>query len=443
MSSLALVLYVEGSEIKAEWFGAVPDWDGSTGTDNAPIVNAAIQYARDNRDKHNTVTCGVGRFSLGSPLKIKQSISFVGAGLLGGTAGGTEFICNFPLAVINNPPTDLYQDGNSLTRNEHFGGTIVLEKTPVIYNTELMTQQTIKGFRFNCNNQDVYGGYFTERYSSVLDQVAIPFCPNAWLTLVYNQACNDGFVAGNVSGGAYRLINCTTCSTELLNIEGNNSKGAVLDMVHQNNTKGSNIIKQIHYEETSTLYPTGAAWAHISGTGQQIESGHFTINSAADQLTRNIQLMGVGDTFSYDGVMMTLAKSSGTEIRDLHFSLSAGMGFELRENVSSAIISTNITPKNSWDNSGRTDNYIESNAGGGARFGRDFQVLTQARKKMLHFMDDNTVNFFDNNNRKLVANGANATLYNLSGNLGLSASQTLQLFGGSVIDVNANGQNFC
>ena len=117
------------------------------------------------------------------------------------------------------------------------------------------------------------------------------------------------------------------------------------------------------------------------------------------------------------------------------------MGFELRENVSSAIISTNITPKNSWDNSGRTDNYIESNAGGGARFGRDFQVLTQARKKMLHFMDDNTVNFFDNNNRKLVANGANATLYNLSGNLGLSASQTLQLFGGSVIDVNANGQN--
>jgi len=99
----------EGIVYGAQW-GMVADGTGAGGTDNSPMINAAIDFAKTNRDTSRTVILPPGLFSLESPIIYLQSVNLFGAGVSGGQFGGTELICNFSASTISNPPTDNYTD---------------------------------------------------------------------------------------------------------------------------------------------------------------------------------------------------------------------------------------------------------------------------------------------------------------------------------------------
>ena len=75
-------------------FGAVPDWNGSTGTDNAAPIQAAIDYCLNTSGNPNATVLYVpfGRYRVAAPLNIADQLIIQGEGTpLGSYVTGSEF----------------------------------------------------------------------------------------------------------------------------------------------------------------------------------------------------------------------------------------------------------------------------------------------------------------------------------------------------------------
>ena len=112
--SASVAFGIKQNSVPVEWFGAVADWNGSTGTDNAAAIQAAI-----NATTVGQVQLGTGCYAIGSTLTITKSgvgITGVQPGaaipFLGITGSGASCLMN-----TNNTVDTLDIAGNSTSAN--------------------------------------------------------------------------------------------------------------------------------------------------------------------------------------------------------------------------------------------------------------------------------------------------------------------------------------
>jgi hypothetical protein len=371
-------------------------------------VSAAVQATIDSGASIADFPAGLYR--LESPIKYKQGVKLIGAGTLSGSAGGTEFICEFTSLIA---PSDNYTDHHA----------VVLDKAPMIYNTELITQSQISGIRLNANDKDVYGLYINEIFYSYVD-VFVTNCPNSPITIVYAQYNNFGLLTAVSCSAPVRLIACTTLNIRGLDIEANDSAGTVLDVIADTSTKGSVVIDNFHYEEGGAGFrPTGANIMQLSGRNSHIRNGNWTTSGSA-----SIRYVDFTDNsnYTFDGVTVTKIPAFGCSVDQVNIS-SATVACQLSSGAGGNFINTNISTATHVDNSGRTDNRIQNNISGGARLSRDSQVVDSSQGKLLWFESDAKINFFGNSNRYLEASGANTNLVDLAGAFAIDGNLRTEL----------------
>ena len=409
--------------VHCEWFGAVGDWNGSTGTNNSTAIQNAIDFVRTNRESYWLVKIGVGRFAIESPLKWKQSVSFLGAGTLNGTVGGTEIVCNFSAGTISTPPTDIYV-------GEEF--TLTLDYTPMMYNTELITQQKIGNFQLDGNSLGVYGLYLHEFFYVDGWPITIVNCGQSPLSFVVGQFTYFRLLTLNASSGTIRMLRQDTLIIDCLDTESNNPTGSMLDIVQFTSTKSGVQINAWHYEESASLYPQGQI-AQISGRGVKIREA--SLGMSGSNPLRYIETLGAGATYNFDGVSPTLIASIGTEI-GVSFSTGTG-GVRFNSGTLGAFLEASSLAQ-VVDNSGNDTNTIKSMTDA-PQFGRGTQVNNSSGGTHLHFPDDSTVAFFTNSNRRVTASGAAMTIDNLAGNLDITSTGRLNLTGNTDVDIDGGG----
>ena len=367
-------------------------------------VTAAIQSAIDSGAP--VVQFPAGLYRLESPVKWKQACKMIGAGTLSGASGGgTEFICEFTSLT---PPGDVYQGNHA----------IVLDKAPMLYNTELITQSNLSGIRLNANNKDVYGLYVNEIFYSYVD-IFVTNCPNSPITLIYAQFNSFGFLVAVSCSAPVRLIACTTLNIRGIDIEANDSAGTVLDVIADTSTKGSVVINNFHYEEGGAgSRPTGANIMQLSGRNVHIKNGNWSTSGTA-----SVRYVDFTDTsnYTFDGVTVAKIAAVGCSVDQVNIS-SPTIACQLSSGAAGNLINTNISTTLHVDNSGRTDNRIQTNISGGNRFSRDMQVVNSSQAAHLWFEDDSKINFFNSSNRFIEAVGADLNLENLAGRVIIKGS---------------------
>ena len=414
----------EGIVYATQW-GTVADGTTSGGTDNAPMINAAITYVNANRPDAITVILPQGSHSIESPIDYKQSVNLIGHGTQGGSAGGTELICNFSAGTIATPPTD-----NITGRYSP-----VLDWSPMIYNTDLLTQQRFGNLRLNCNNKDVYGVYLNEWYYMKNLPIFVINCNKAPITLVVGQFNEWDLMTYNGCNAGARFIGCDTFSVRSLDTESNTITGAALEVIHDQafSTKAGVTINQWHYEETASEFPT--IFARISGRNTIVLNSSFGTNGTPG--LREIDLLG-SVAYSFDGVNITTEQSVNTRFLAHSFS-SAGSGtFNLNSGSVGAVIRCDSSAlTNVVDNSGNSTNQVDSLTGG-QRLPRDATIRNSTGGRMMFYSSDNLINLFDNNNRYIEQSGANMNINNDAGQMYLNASSNLNLQG-ALVDFDASG----
>ncbi|MCH9837705.1 hypothetical protein K0U83_18730 [bacterium] len=406
--------------------GCVADGTTVGGTNNSPLVNAAIQWVRDNPSRGNTVLGSIGEFSIEEPIVYLQAVHFYASGTLDGSVGGTEFICNFSAPTIASPPVD----------NETGRYSPVLAWTPMIYNTELLTQARFGGFKFNANDKDVYGVYFNEYYFMRFDPVTVIRANKAPVTFVVGQFnyWEQLNIASNL--GTSRFIGTDTGIINLLDTEANTVTGSMIDFIHDASfsTKSGVVINAWHYEETDVLFPT--ILAQVSGRGFSCQTASFGM-SAVPAL-RYIEHLG-SEAYTFDGVSITTAPAIGAEFEAISFSTAKG-AVKFKAGAVGCYAKTTSTSVDD-DSSGNVTNITEAMSGAPV-LPRGAEVRNSTGGKMLSFPDDNTANFYNTANRNLRASGADWIVENLGGRLEVNASADVFIDAGTgSVDIDVAGGN--
>lgn len=413
-------------KINSAWFGYVADWDGASGTNNSPFIQASLNLARSKRESYSGVFCPPGRAAIQQPIRLLQAVDFLGAGTLSGSAGGTEFVCDFGAGVISDPPTDNYT------------GRIasVFDWTPIFYNTELFTQQEIGGFRINGNDKDVYGLYLNEWFYTKTHPIFIINCNKSPFTGVVGQFNYMNMLTYNSNKSGARFVGCENVLVDCLDSENNLiSGGSCLDIIQDISTKSSVKILEWHYEETATDFPD--TLARISGRNVEVD-GSSLLLSGSNPL-RYIDLIGSAGSYTIDGQTFTPVAAIGTSFSRNSFSTSTGT-FRLNAGATGAFL-TALDVSTIVDNSGNTSN-TKKGITKPPEFGRDVRINNSSGGRMMFFSDDNTINFFDNSNRYVRQSGANMEVVNTSGQIILDAQGSiLSLKGSGLVDFDASGLN--
>lgn len=427
-SGFQLALQPEEGIVYATQWGIVSDGTTVGGTDNGPSINAAGTYARANRDFVNTVILPQGPLSIEEPIIWPQGINFLGYGTLAGSAGGTEFICNFSAGTIATPPTDNYTDRYSP----------VFAFTPMLYNTELMTQQSYGGFRLNGNDKDVYGIYLNEVFFTDAKPIFIIKCNKFPFTGLVLQFNNMELLTVNNCKEGLRFVGADTLNIRGLDTESNlidGTTGTQLDFVQDQNfsTKGGNKIATWHFEETATNFPN--VFGQISGRSLHIDESSFGTSGVPAQ--RFFHLMG-NEAFSFDGVNITTEQAVGTYMGGHSASAAGSMGILFNPGATGSYLNVDSgTEQNSTDNSGNVSNQLNTTSGG-QRLPRGVVVENSTGGTALFFSSDNRINFFNNLNRYIEQSGANMNINNDAGQMSLNASSNLNLEG-TLVDIDAAG----
>jgi hypothetical protein len=413
-----LILPVNG-EINILQAGCVADGTTGGGTNNSPFVNGAIQWVRDNLDRANTVRGSIGAFSIGEPIRQLNAVNFYSASTLSGSAGGTEFICNFSAFTIANPPTD------------NLSGlrfSPVLLFTPMYYNTELLSQIKLGGFRWNGNDKDVYGSYLNDAFYTNWRPTFHIGCNKSPFTLIASQFNYMEMLTCNNNKGPVRIIGCSTLQIDGLDTEGNLVTGGnCLEIVQDLSSKTNITINNWHYEETATDFPD--TFAILSGR-------NITINGISFGLTgtppaRFVELLGA-ENYSFDGESFTTIVSSGATIDNAVFSTGSS-AFRLKSGVTGAYINSSATISAMDDQSGSTTNTFQNRTAAPSLPRGTTITAADGSIRMMQFTDDNTVNFYNNLNRNLRQSGANWIIENTGGTVSIDSS--------TAVDVNVGGAN--
>lgn len=390
------------------WFGA----KGDGIADDTDAIQKPIDLIRDrifHEDplKSPVVYLPSGTYRITDSIGLKQTVSLEGEGARYGTSGGTEIICDFDDFT---PPTDIYNNANG----DHYD--VILDKKPMLYNDmHLLNFNKISRIRLNGNNKDVYGLFFNEIYYFGIDNLSVTNCNNSPFTLVYSQFNNIKQLSCTGNGAPVRILCCSTTTIDGLDIETSFTKGSILDIVHSISTKAGVLVNNFHYEDTGTATPPGD-FIKIAQRGAGIRDMFATfVDGGSD---RYIHLLDDGSDYYFDGVTIKTVSNDQVQLVNI-----GGVRVKLGKGSKSCNIESLSPIMSETDNiSNRIMNSVM----------RSFSVITASLKKMLWFSDDNTINFFDNSNRRIKSVYADMYIENSNGrivlrsgfNVGTSTVQT-------------------
>ena len=412
---------IEGKVFATQW-GTVADGTTSSGTDNGPLINAAIAYARANLATANIVILPQGPLSIEEPIKWLQGVDVFGYGTHAGALGGTELICNYSAGTISTPPTDNYKDRYSP----------VFAFTPMFYNTELVTQQNYGNFRLNGNDKDVYGLYINEFFFSESIPIFVINCNKYPVTMLVGQQVSINHLTSNNCKQGLRFVGMDSLDMKL-DTESNTITGSQLDFIQDANfsNKSGNVISTWHFEETATEFPT--IFAKISGRNLHILTSSFGTSSTPSE--RFIETLG-SEAYSFDGVNITTTPSVGTRILGISASASSSLGFQFNSGTTGTYVrsasGTTVT-----DNSGNVTNQVDSITKA-QQLPRGTVIKGSTGADLMFFSSDSKINFFGNANRYLEQSGANFNIKNDAGSISLESTASMNIQG-SLVDIDAAG----
>jgi len=364
--------------------------------------------------KSSTIYIPRGTYRITNAIRLRNTVSLEGVSRGSGATAGTEILCDF---VDFTPPSDIYNNVNNDWGHYH----VVLDKKPMIYNVELLTQERISNIRFNGNKKEVYGVFFNEMYYFNIDNVNIINCNHAPFTLVYSQFNSIKLLSCIANGGAVRILGCSTTTIDGLDIESCFSPSSVLDIVHSISTKAGVMVNNFHYEESAGSTPAGD-FIKIAQRGAGIRDMFANFTGTEE---RFIHLLDVESDYYFDGNTIKTVTNSHVQLINLS-NTGGNVKVKLGVGTNSSTIETGGLIVSETEN---TDNNLTSS--GVMRF---FKVITSSMYKMLWFSDDNTINFFDNLNRRIRQVNADMHLENSYGRMVLRSGFD---GGSSTVETNA------
>ncbi len=358
-------------DVFTDWFGV----DKTGVSDTQPQIQSAIDLVRES--KKGRVISSSGLYSIESPIDLKQGVSWLGNSTISGVYGGTEIICNFSEDTVNNPPLDIYKD--------HYN--TVLEFAPMLYNTQLLTQQQLKGIRFNGNNKNVYGVYINEIFYSQIEDIFVKNCNKHPFTQIYGQFCQHKNIAITNNKGAVRLISCTTTLIDGLDVEGTLYEGAWLQIVHNLNKTGVHI-RGLHYEELAGgTGITNSDFVLIGQRGVRITDDFITTTSGSQE--RYLNVLETGTSYTFDGVTYLTSQADKCYLPSLKGTAELNK-IKLGTDAYEIVFSDNPQFNQFVNFTGSGRESLSS-----LIKGRAFKVLTDAGGDLFRFTSDLVMAFYD------------------------------------------------
>jgi hypothetical protein len=225
-------------------------------------------------------------------------------------------------------------------------------------------------------------------YYFTIDNVNVINCNNAPFTLVYSQFNNVKLLSCINNGGPIRILGCSTTTIDGLDIESSSTSSSVLDIIHSITTKAGVMVNNFHYEEGTGSTPAGDL-IKIAQRGAGIRDMFATFTG---DIERYIHLLDEDSEYYFDGNNIRTVPNSHVQLINLS-NTGGKVSIKLGKGTTASTIESSMSIVSETE---ETDNNLTQN--GIMRF---FKVITSSMYKMLWFSDDETINFFDNKNRRV------------------------------------------